>query len=329
MAATPQTTADKATRRLLDDIDKLLERADRATRLVPAAGRADLERARKAVQAGVDGAGKLAATAARARLRAVMKSAQALALAAEKRRDLAYDQRRRQELRAEAGAILAEAMLLIGRIEDRALAQAVLAEQQKHRARLDAAEKIRDDAKALQALFDLFNRDRIEALLPLAREAQGMAAWLRASFEPARARAAAAVKGLGAAPCRKALDAEIARAVAAKDGAMARMDLAAAKGTPLAALQRVEKLAARIAALCPALDREMARLGKLLLRAGRPAALSESLRTLVLAKAGGWPRGGSAGEVEREIGAFESAVSRFAREVEKAAAIAAKAPAAR
>lgn len=328
MAATTPTTPDKATRRLLDDIAGLLARADGAIRHVPAASAADLVRARKAVQAGIDAAEKLAAHVAQPRLRAVVKSARDLALAAEKRRDLCYDRRRREELRAEAAAILAEAMLLIGRIEDRVLAQAVLSVQEKHRARLDAAEKVRDDAKAMQALFELFNRDRLEALLPLAREAQGIAGWLRTSFEPARARAARSVGSLGASAGRKALEAEIARAVAAKDQAMAQMKPGAAKGAPLAALQRVEKLAARIAAVSPALDRELARQGKLLLRAGRPAALGESLRALVQAKSGGWPRGGSADEIEREVGAFESAVLRFGREVEKAAAAAARAPAA-
>jgi hypothetical protein len=259
---------------------------------------------------------------ATAAIKSAHKEAAALLASATKRRDAVYSLVRRREAQGEVNALLMQALLVIGKVQEPALAKKLMDDQNVLRRKRDTLEGMKDDWKAFVALLEL--RESLEAFMVGAKEAQTVGAWVRGTYLPAAGRAATAAKTVADERCKRALVAEIAEIDAAKNKAIAAMDVAAAKATTLAGLQAIERMVARVRATGPAIDREFERLDVLIRKAGKATTHGETLRSLRLHKTGGWPKSGTVAEMDREIGAFEKALARFAAMVEKDAAAAPK-----
>lgn len=316
---------DKTVQSIVRAIESELESIKSAAACDDPKTSAEISAEHKALAKKLDAAKAEPAAKVAAALQVLLKEAKAKAKAADARSLAAYFVVRRRQVQAEYGALLMKALVMVGKIDDPVLAKAALARQQALRDRMNAIEKIADAQKAFGAMDELWNKHGLSTLEQTMAEAVGMGQWVRGTYRPAAARAAAAARAVPEARCQKALAQHIEAAEAAKNRALAAMDLGAAKGTTIGMLARIERVSAKVRAVGPAIDRELERIDTMLKQAGSPKAAAESLRALRMHKAGGWPKGGTLDEIEREVGAFEAAVTRFAALAAKEAAAAAKA----
>lgn len=319
--ATPEF--DKATQKLIAETEESIRGIKSVTEdFRDAKELAVLQREFKELKARFEAARAQPAAKAPAAIKSVHKEAAALLVSGTKRRDAIYEALRRRETQGEVNALLMQALLVIGKVEDAALAKKLMDGQNALRKKRDAMEAMKGDWKAFVALLGL--REELEAFMVGAKEAQTVGAWVRGTYQPAATRAASAVNTVADERCKRSLAAEIAAIDAAKARAIAAMDVAGAKSSTLSRLQAIEKIVARIRATGPAIDREFERLDTLIRQAGTATTHGETLRSLRLHKTGGWPKGGSADEMDREITAFEKALTRFTAMVEKDRAASAK-----
>jgi hypothetical protein len=216
--------------------------------------------------------------------------------------------------------LLAQALVEVGALEPLALRAPLQKEQADLRSRLD---KIEAEPAGLSTVTDL------EALLPkieaFVKRLGGVGAaggWMRSTYAPLLARVQAAVKRVPAERCRKTLLAELDFVEADTNKALQKADTRAVQARSVPQLQRIEKLAVRIVAASPAIDRELARLAKL--ASGASTASAKKLKAMVQAKATTWPSGADADAIESALSAFEGELTKLAALLDKPAA---KAPA--
>ena len=211
--------------------------------------------------------------------------------------------------------LLAELMLEVGRIEPLALRAPLQKEQVALRAEMDRALQLKALEKALDAFSTLL--DKCQALLPRVRAALETGATLRAGYVPMLARVRAQIGKVPADRCRKTLLAEVEFVEADLQKALAKGEAKSIKSQAIPQLQRLERLAARLTAVSPALDRELARIARHLQGRADAAPALRRLKGLVQSKAGAWPDGAGAEEIERALARFEADVAKLAAAVDK------------
>lgn len=322
MKTNPQQIADKATTRLVEDLDRTLATALREIAECPDDKvEAALRREHAALADRLAEARRRPAGKAAAAVKAVVRPIQDFGKAAVARVEAAGARRARLHAQRELQLKVTQALLAVGTIDEPVLARPLIAAQRQHRANLDRIESIKDDWSAFGECGAA--AAAIDAFLAVAADAQGMTHWLRGTYRPTAARTAAAVMTLRDDRCRRNLAAELEAIEVARSKAMVAGDVNGARHEPLAALRQIDKVVARIRAVSAAIDREFDRLDGVIRKAGLATTLGESLRALRLHKQGGWPRAASASEMAREVAAFEAGVSRLAALVARKAASAA------
>ena len=260
---------------------------------------------------------RLAGPAAVKALTPLLKAAEALGPKIFAASTELFAKRRRLELFAQVNGALAGALLDIGKISDPALTKMMFAEQSALRARMDKAEKIKKDIDAVSEMDDL--DDEMPAFQKRLQSALVVSAWLGTGYRSMLALAGSAIASVPSQRCRTVLRAELDFVDAAKNGALAKLDVKVIQGATVPMLRRLQKVATRLSADGSALDRELVRVGKLIREAGAPAELTARLKKLAQEKAAGWPQ-------VREFESFEKALDDFERSLAALAAAAQKAP---
>lgn len=319
----PALRADKALARLVADIDDRLDCVDDfaeviRTDSVRAALRRDLAALRK----------RLAEALKEQDPKAVARPMAVLAKEAEKLADKASDANgkdladRALPLLHQLRALMAEAMVEVGRIEPPALRLPLQREQAVLRLALNELEGERTATPAGIAAMEKLLPE-VEQFVKRLEPARRAGDWARSQLLPLRARVEAAVKRIPAERCRRSLLAELDFIDADANNALARGDAKAAQLRAMPALQRIERTAARVVAAAPAVDRELLRLARAL--AGGDAVLGKRLRALVQQRATAWPAGTDADEIETAMNRFDADLARLAGEVAAMAKVAVKA----
>jgi hypothetical protein len=318
--------ADKAVARQIARIGEWLENAGDFIDLMRDSGtKAPFAKELIDLRKRVSAAGEMTDIAqAGKRLDALGKQAKAMLDKAGHASRLEFGQREWRELRAKAAGLLAQALVEVGGLEPPALRAPLQKEQAALKAELDRAEKINDLLKGCAAMEALI--PRVEALLKRAGPASVASAWMRASYEPALARARAAMMRVPAERCRKSLLAELDFIEVETNKALIRADMKSIQARVLPTLARLEHLAARIVAVSPALDRELARIAKGVKEGAAPADMIKRLKSLIEVKAAAWPVGATADDIERALTRYEADVAKLAEQARNlhAAALAAK-----
>ena len=310
--------ADKALVRQIDGFDENVQSAEEFAALISGgSAKAALLKEAAALRK------RLAAALADKDLRQLAKEIAALVKDADKLADKAsaanaqdiYD--RYIALWTRARGLLAQALIEIGAIEPPALRGPLQKEQAALRVALDAIEKTN--------VAELGNIDRLEKLLPQIEAfvkrldpVRKAGDWMRGSYLPQLARVGAAIKRIGADRCRRSLLAELDFIEVDTDKALGKGDVKAVQTRSVPKLQRIERLAARITAASPGLDRELVRLARLL-TGGAHTPAAARLKALIQAKAANWPAGADADDIDAALNAYEADLGRLAAEIEKAA----------
>lgn len=320
----PAFRADKAIARQVADIDESLDCVEDFIDLIRADGaRAGLRREVVALRK------RLADTLAGEDPRTAARPVAALARAAAKLADEASKAQgkdladRALPLLNKARARMAQALVELGRIEPPALRLPLQREQATLRLALDEVEGERcatfEGIAALEKLLP-----QVEGLLERLEPVRRAGDWLRTQLLPLRVRVEAEIKRVTAERCRRSLLAELDFIESDTDKALARGDLKAAQARAIPALQRIERLAARVTAAAPAVDRELLRLARQLAVHG-DMSLGQRLRALIQARATNWPAGADAEAIDAALSRFEHDLGRLSADVAAAARAPAKA----
>lgn len=320
----PALRADKALARQVADIDESLDCAEDFIELIRTDSvRTGLRREVAALRK------RLADALAGGDARAAAKPVGALAKEAAKLADKASEANgkdlanRALPLLHKARALMAQAMVEVGRIEPPALRLPLQREQAALRLALNELEAERcatpGGIAALEKLLP-----EVEAFLQRMEPARRAGDWMRSTWLPQRARAEAIVKRVPADRCRRSLLAELDFIEADMHRSLARGDVRGAQAQALPALQRIERLAVRVSAAAPAVDRELLRLARLLAGAG-DATLGKRLRALIQVRAGQWPEGADADAIDAALTRYERDLARLASDAAAAPRVMAKA----
>jgi len=220
---------------------------------------------------------------------------------------------------AKARGLLAQALVEVGALEPQALRLSLQKEQTTLRAQLDRLEQ--ETNKGLSTVVELEELIvRCTALLQRVGAAAPAGQWMRTVYTPLVARVRASIERVPVERCRKTLLAELDFIDVDVAKALLKADAKAAQARSIAPLQRIDRLAVQIVAAAPALDRELARLGKQLHGApGAAPALGKKLKALIQARTTSWPAGADVGGIAAALAAFEAGLARLAAEIGKAA----------
>jgi len=313
----PAARTDKALARQFKQFEETLDNADDFLgAMCSAAERAPLEKRRvdlrKRMATALEGEGGRKAAQAAA---ALQKEAVRLLDEASFASRLELARRQWQELHDRTRGLLAQALVEVAKIEPAALRLPLQKEQAELKAEFDRATQASELLKGIAALEPV--APRVEALLKRLRPYDDAAAWMRSTYRPLLARVTAGLQRVPGDRARKTLLAELDFVEVDTQKALGRCDMKAVQTRIEPQLQRIEKLAVRLIALSPALDRELARLAKL--SGSVDGGLVGQLRGLIQAKASGWPAGASLDDMERATIAFESELAKLAARFEKAA----------
>lgn len=226
-----------------------------------------------------------------------------------------YD--RYMPLWTKARGLLAQALVEVGAIEPLALRQPLQKEQAALRAELDEIEKT--GAAVSGNIGDLEKMlPRIDAFVKRLDPVRKAGDWMRGSYLPLLARVEAAIKRVPADRCRRTLLAELDFIGVDTNKALGRGDVKAVQARSMPTLQRIERLAARIVAASPAIDRELARLARAV-GSGGDAQHAKRVKTMIQAKAATWPAGADAADIDVALTRFEADLAKLAREVDQGA----------
>jgi hypothetical protein len=203
-------------------------------------------------KAKADAAAKDAGPAATKAVDALCKAGDKLAAAIRQRSYDAYAKGRRVELKGQVNAGLASALLEIGKLQDPALVKLMFAEQAALKARMDKAEKVKKDLDAVDLMGDLGD-EAVPALQQRLKAAAAVSAWLAGTYRKSRSAAEQVIGKVGSEPERKALLAEIEFVEAAKQQALARLDVKALEAATMPKLRElVAQAKAKAGAAAPA-----------------------------------------------------------------------------
>jgi hypothetical protein len=222
-----------------------------------------------------------------------------------------------------ARGLLAQAMVEVGRIEPPSLRAPLQKEQAALRKALDAVEGEKAATPGSIATLEKM-LPGIEQFLGRLEPVRKAGDWMRTSYLPQLARVEAAIKRVPAERCRKSLLADLDFIEVDTNKALGGGDVRAVQTRALPTLQRIERLATRIVASSPAIDRELARLARLIGGAG-DAQRAKRLKVMIQAKANTWPAGADAADIDVALTRFEVDLAKLAGEIDQAAR--AKAPA--
>jgi hypothetical protein len=316
---TKNAPVDKARQQVIAKIDTVMKAVDEGFKVFgPDREKADFAGELKAFRAKVEAAKRDPSPLATKTLTALVKTGEALVKMMEERWKETFWHYRRIELKNKVSAALAGALLDVGKIGDPALMKMMFAEQAALRARMDKAEKTKNDMDAVGAMDDL--DDEMEGFEKRLKAALAVSAWLGTGFKSMLALAESAIGSVPSQRCRTVLRAELDFVDSAKNGALAKLDVKAIESATLPMLRRLQKVATRLSADGSVLDRELVRVGKLIKDVGAPAELTARLKKLAQEKAAGWPQ-------VREFENFEKALDGFEKSLAELAAAAQKAPA--
>ncbi|MBX3605447.1 MAG: hypothetical protein KF788_09250 [Piscinibacter sp.] len=313
----PALRADKALVRQIADFDDRAENVEDFVELISAASvqaalRKDVALLRKRLQEALKDGN---ADAVRKTVAGLVKDAERLADKASDAhgRDLA--DRAAVHLN-KARALMAKAMVEVGRIEPPALRLPLQKEQAALRKALDTVEA---EKGASPSSIDTLQKmvPGIEQFIRRLEPVRKAGDWMRTGYLPQVARVEAAIKRVPAERCRKTLMAELDFIEADTNKALARADVGAVQSRALPTLQRIERLAARIVAASPGIDRELARLARLA-GSGADAALAKRLKVMIQAKATTWPSGAEAADIDVALTRFEADLGKLGAEIDKA-----------
>ena len=313
----PAPAADKATQQLMAKIAKANQAIDEALSCFKdEKDKVEDVKAVKALRAKIDAAAKLAGPDAVKALTPLLKTAEALAPQIMQHTYDAFCERRRAELKGLVNGALAGVLLDIGKLSDPVLTKLVFAEQAKLRARMDKAEKMKNDLDAVSEMDDL--DEAMPALQQRVKAALAVNAWLGSSFKSMLALAASAIASVPSERCRKVLSAELDFVEQAKNDALPRLETKAIESATAPMLRRLQKVATRLSADGSSLDRELIRVGKLVKDAGAPAELAAKLKKLATEKASGWPQVRAFEDFEKALDGFEKNLAALAAQAQKA-----------
>ena len=307
---------DKARQQVMAKIDAVMKEVDDAFNILGADRDKGVTAEVKAFKAKVEAAAKDPSPAATKTLLGLVKTGEALRKTLKKCISETFWHFRRIELKAGVNAGLAGALLDIGKIGDPALSKMMFAEQSALRARMDKAEKTKDDVPAGEAM-DQIDSD-LEGLQERLKAALAVSSWLGSGFKSMLALAESAIGSVPSQRIRTVLRAELDFVDQAKNGALAKLDVKAIQNATLPSLRRLQKVATRLSADGSALDRELVRVGKLIKDAGAPAELAARLKKLAQEKAAGWPQIRDFDGIETALDAFEKRTAELAAAVQKA-----------
>ena len=307
---------DKARQQVMAKIDAVTKEVDDAFNILGADRDKGVTAEVKAFKAKVEAAAKDPSPAATKTLLGLVKTGEALRKTLKKCISETFWHFRRIELKAGVNAGLAGALLDIGKIGDPALSKMMFAEQSALRARMDKAEKTKDDVPAGEAM-DQIDSD-LEGLQERLKAALAVSSWLGSGFKSMLALAESAIGSVPSQRIRTVLRAELDFVDQAKNGALAKLDVKAIQNATLPSLRRLQKVATRLSADGSALDRELVRVGKLIKDAGAPAELAARLKKLAQEKAAGWPQIRDFDGIETALDAFEKRLAELAAAVQKA-----------
>jgi len=307
---------DKARQQVMAKIDAVMKEVDDAFNILGADRDKGVTAEVKAFKAKVEAAAKDPSPAATKTLLGLVKTGEALRKTLKKCISETFWHFRRIELKAGVNAGLAGALLDIGKIGDPALSKMMFAEQSALRARMDKAEKTKDDVPAGEAM-DQIDSD-LEGLQERLKAALAVSSWLGSGFKSMLALAESAIGSVPSQRIRTVLRAELDFVDQAKNGALAKLDVKAIQNATLPSLRRLQKVATRLSADGSALDRELVRVGKLIKDAGAPAELAARLKKLAQEKAAGWPQIRDFDGIETALDAFEKRLAELAAAVQKA-----------
>ncbi|MEP6739128.1 MAG: hypothetical protein ABJA61_02030 [Caldimonas sp.] len=309
--------ADKARQQLLARIDKAMKQIDDALSCFQFdKDKADSAREAKALQAKIDATARDASPAATKTLAALLKTAEALAPTIRQRSYDMFARRRRIELQGQLNGALAAMLLDVGKIQDPVLTRSMFAEQAKMKAQMNKAEKLKSDLEAVDTMGDI--EDEMPGLQKRMQAALAVSAWLAGGYKAMMKLTEAAIASVPSERCQRVLRAEIDFVEAAKNAALARLDVKAAENATVPGLRRLNTVASRVAAAWPALDREMMRVGKMLKEAGASDDLLMRLRKMAQDKAAGWPRIRAADDFDKTLDAFERDLAELAAAAKQA-----------
>jgi len=314
--ATKNAPADKARQQAMAKIDTVMKGVDEGFKVFgPDREKTESAGEVKAFMAKVDAAAKDPSPAATKTLLGLVKTGETLVKTMEKRAGEMFWANRRVELKGSVNAALAGALLDVGKIADPALTKMMFAEQAALRARMDKAEKTKSDADAGFAM------DELDEAMPdfqkRLKSALAVSAWLGTGFKSMLALAESAIASVPSQRCRTVLHAELDFIEAAKNGALAKLDVKAIQSATVPMLRRLQKVATRLSADGSALDRELVRVGKLVKDAGAPAELTTRLKKLAQEKAAGWPKVRDFQNFEAALDAFEKSLAELAAAAQK------------
>jgi len=307
---------DKARQQAMAKVDALMKQVDDSFNILGADRDKGVTAEVKAFKAKVEAAAKDPSPAATKTLLGLVKTGEALRKTLKKCISETFWHFRRIELKASVNAALAGALLDIGKIGDPSLSKMMFAEQSALRARMDKAEKTKDDVPAGEAM-DQIDSD-LEELQERLKAALAVSSWLGSGFKSMLALAESAIGSVPSQRIRTVLRAELDFVDQAKNGALAKLDVKAIQNATLPSLRRLQKVATRLSADGSALDRELVRVGKLIKDAGAPAELAARLKKLAQEKAAGWPQIRDFDGIETALDAFEKRLAELAAAVQKA-----------
>lgn len=316
----PAVRADKALARQVAVVDESLECVEEFAGLIRADGaRAGLRKEAALLRRRLAEAltGKDPGTIAKAAAALVKEAARLADKASEACSKDLYE--RASALLNKARGLLAQGMVEVGRIEPASLRAPLQKEQAALRKALDALESERCATPGGIAALEKMLPE-IEGFLRRLEPARKAGDWMRSSYLPVLARVEAAIKRVPAERCRKSLLAELDFVEADTHQALLKGDVRPVQARSLPTLQRIERLAVRVVAASPAVDRELARLARLV-GTGRAPALARKLKATIQAKATAWPAGVDADTIEAAMSAFEAGLAQLAGEIGKAAAV--------
>ena len=224
----------------------------------------------------------------------------------------------REVARAEADAVLAPLTALAdGGIRDPKLRAKVKAELAPIAAAFGRADQQKSDAAATKAYKTLLGPAK--KLLARAEQFAALSDIKLDQWDPAAARARAAIAKVTSAPAKAALQAELAKLEAAAKPKLAAADRAGVEAL-LPRLERLDTLSDRLANRGAEIDAEIARVEGIVagMGAGAPAGAGERLAAIQAEKKSAWPAGKTLDALEASLDAFDTKLEALADEVDGA-----------
>jgi hypothetical protein len=222
--------------------------------------------------------------------------------------------------RAEADAVISPITALAeGGIRDPKLRAKIKAELAPIAAAFAKADPTKSDAAAIKAY---------KALLGPAGKLRTRAEQFKAAsdlkidqWDPAAARAKAAIGGIASAPAKAALQAELGKLEAAAKPKFAAGDQAGVEKL-MPGLERVDTLSARLATRGAEIDAELTRIEGVAsgLGAAAPAGLADRVAALKAEKKSAWPKGKTLDALEASLDDFDTRLAALGTEADKAKA---------